>query len=131
MQGFLHWLFPADRQIPGPTATSFALTHTVHPARARAVATANLNCKRMAGVYPEGPLSLRLGWVACCSGSGILSSLPPLKLLQVETDGAQQHPRYRAHDRNCFSILGAHQPRIFAEFDLGTDYRTSACVSIA
>src|SRR5215472_12610373 len=65
MQAFLHWLFSGDRQIPVPTATaSFAFTHTVHAARARPVATVtvNVNCKPMAGVYPQGPLSL--GWVA-------------------------------------------------------------------
>lgn len=59
-----------------------------------------------------------------------MSGLPPLKLLQVERDVGQQHPRYRAHDRNCFSLVDAPQPRIFVEFDLDIDYCTNASVSL-
>ena len=60
-----------------------------------------------------------------------MSRLPPLKLLQVEPDVAQQHPRYRAHDRNWFSLMDAPQAGIFVEFDLDKDYCATASVSVA
>src|SRR5262249_53126589 len=60
-----------------------------------------------------------------------LSGLPPLKLLQVEPDVAQQHPRYRAHDRDWFSFVDAFQPRIFVQLNLDIDYCVSASVSVA
>lgn len=69
--------------------------------------------------------------VACPVWVSQLSGLPPLKLFQVEPDVAQQHPRYRAHDRNWFSLMDAPQPRIFVEFDLDKDYCTNASLSVA
>src|SRR5215472_4880154 len=133
MWKFLHRLFSGIGRclfpLPPPRA-SCALTHTVR----QGSCYSECELQTHGGSLSRRPLSLRLGWVglvACCAGCGILSSLSPLELLQVEADGAQQHPRYRAHDRNWFSLLDAPQPRIFVEFYLGMDYRTSASVSVA
>src|SRR5215469_17547133 len=69
-------------------------------------------------IAEDRPRCVCANTVACPVWLSQLSGLPPLKLLQVEPDVAQQHPRYRAHDRNWFSLMDAPQPRIFVEFDL-------------
>ena len=82
-------------------------------------------------IAEDRPRCVCANTVACPVWLSQLSGLPPLKLLQVEPDVAQQHPLYRAHDRNWFFLVDAPQPRIFVEFDLDIDYCTSSSVSVA